>query len=136
MKNNPTQSVNSEYPYGEFPYNYTVIGQEKMFERIKSQAQDSSDNIGNNISQSNTNITPNNATSNVHTLDLKSLLPTIIKMQNGDFDTKDLLKLISPMISSDLPIGELVNLFNNKPKKNTLKALDDPNLDDLRPCSE
>ena len=97
---NIPQEVLNQYPYGQFPIQYTRTGQEqlrKQSENRFSKNEESTKEINNETNQ----------------LDIMSLLPIISMLQNKK-QPKDMFELLSNLLFKDKP--EMKNLFNLIPK--------------------
>lgn len=144
MENNYMDDIESMYPYGQFPINHTVLGQEKIKEELKKHntyAQAYSNALGvNNQNNTYQNSTYQNSSvpqSNM-SFDISKLLPLFLKMQSGNMDQSDMLKLIAPMMSGkNMPVKEMMELMNNTPKKSkSLGLVDNIDISSLTKCDE
>lgn len=148
--------LNEIYPYGQFPSHYTKNGQKDWQSSVNSQNQDNqyikqpAQFNSQNYGQSNHNIHNNTQTqSHVTTqnqdqsqsqnfgghnhsqgifegMDLKTLLPLMMNLQNKDkFNTNDIFGLLMPTLAGDNPnMKELMKIFTqnkSKPKETDKK---------------
>ncbi len=142
MNNNSFDEINRMYPYGQFPTNYTVLGQEKMREELKKRGtyeeansyihQTDSNRENARISQYN-NMPQNAPRSSI--MNLKNLLPLLVKMQNGGVDARDLVKFVSPMMSSDLPMADILSMIT-KNDSTKMHLSEDASISSIKRCSD
>ena len=139
MNENYYDDIDSMYPYGQFPINHTVAGQEKIKAELKKHhtyTEAYANVLGTQKKDEQTVSAQSNAQSS---FDIQKLLPLFMKMQNGNMEQNDLLKMMTPMLSknNNIPIKEMLEKMNQKPKQSkTITLKDEIDISSLARCDE
>lgn len=101
---------NPDYPYGDFPIEYTKHGKEELRKRFEQKQKDYASQT---LDYKHKDEVKHSTNSSGMTLDIKMLLPLIKAMSSkGKVGTGDLMKAMLPMIGGDNKnLGEIIGAF-------------------------
>ncbi len=119
-KNYTNHTINDDYPYGEFPIEYTKYGKEALRNKLEAQerkvAQMAVDN-----KYSPTTYEQSRSSGPSMNMDLKMLLPLFKAMSSkGKVGTGDLMKTMLPLMGGDSKnLADIIGAFDNLNKRST-----------------
>lgn len=115
--NNFYDNIKNQYPYGEFPSQYTINGQNELKARLNNPVSVQETPPQNNFPNNNSPLPPVQTQQN-GAFNMESLLPLLLGgMSDKNLDKKSLLKALLPANSS-IPPQLFDMLLNGKTKKN------------------
>lgn len=101
-----------EYPYGQFPFKNTKIGQKQYFEEIQSQNR--------NVTVEAIEPPPQQESPQENNIDISKLLPLIKMMSNKkSISSTDMLRLFLPLLGGNSNgISEILSLMSESKSTN------------------